>query len=635
MSTDTTGRTGAGAPSAAVPPPRPAPPPDIQYVRDANQKRAENASLRQMAARLPAAIARAARLGWQVDRRAVLYLVLCQLVAGATSAVMLTATTEAMAHLLAAGTARERILAALPSLVVIGAAATVNRIAAAWSLYSSRRLTPLMVTAGDLGLVDAMFRVELSAHDEPDFTEAHQAAETGITRMQFLAQDSQTCMAAIAQMIAAAGVLTVLHPLLLPCLVLAVLPTGIASVLTTRMEYATHHRNMGDRNVRGLMRWYALTPKLADEVRANTMSAYLRYWFTELSARIDARTRATAPRMLRVGLLGYLGGGLMLVLTWVTLAWLAITGRVDMAVAATAVVAVRTSTAALTSLISAGVALFRTGLYLDDWQAFLRRTDELAAVRGTLDPGPPTEIRLKSATFTFPTKTEPALHDIDLTLRRGEVVALVGENGSGKTTLSRMVTGLFLPTSGSVRWNGVDLAEADPERVWSHVGLVPQFFANWPMAARENITLGQPRSHGDTDVWRAADAAGLPEVIDALPDGLDTLLARTIWGGHELSGGQWQRFACARALYREPPVLVLDEPTSDLDARAEHKIFQALRRIAPDRITVVVTHQLDNTRMADRIVVLRHGRIVEEGTFDELTKAGGLFQELYALSQDR
>ncbi|GDY71326.1 hypothetical protein SAV31267_008110 [Streptomyces avermitilis] len=185
-------------------------------------------------------------------------------------------------------------------------------------------------------------------------------------------------------------------------------------------------------------------------------------------------------------------------------------------------------------------------------------------------------------------------------------------------------------------WDDTDLATADAESVWRHVGLVPQQHGHWPLAARENITLGQPRGHTDERVWDAAERVGMADVLRGLPDQLSTLLARSVWGGHELSGGQWQRLACARAMYREPAVLVLDEPTSEMDARGEHQIFRELRAMAPDRITVVVTHRLDNVRMADRVLVLDHGRIREEGSFDELVAAdGSLLAELYELSQDR
>jgi ATP-binding cassette subfamily B protein len=222
-----------------------------------------------------------------------------------------------------------------------------------------------------------------------------------------------------------------------------------------------------------------------------------------------------------------------------------------------------------------------------------------------------------------------------ITLRRGEILAIVGENGSGKSTLAKLITGILLADKGQVLWDGVDLAHADPDAVWKRTALVPQNFACWPLRARENITLGQPKSFDDGLVWDVVDAVGMREAVEKLPRRLDTLLAKELWGGAELSGGQWQRLVCGRALSRRTPLLILDEPTSQMDARGEHAIFLEIKRIAAERMTIVVTHQLANTRLADRVLVMDQGRVVEQGTYEELVHAGGLFAELVALAEDR
>ncbi|GHD98477.1 hypothetical protein GCM10010339_05810 [Streptomyces alanosinicus] len=149
------------------------------------------------------------------------------------------------------------------------------------------------------------------------------------------------------------------------------------------------------------------------------------------------------------------------------------------------------------------------------------------------------------------------------------------------------------------------------------------------------MTLGRPRTHDDAPVWQAIDAVGMREAVESLPHGMETLLAREVFGGAELSGGQWQRLACSRAIYRRPELLILDEPTSQMDARGEHQIFEKIRSGASDRITIVVTHQLENTKIADRILVMEHGRITEQGRYDELAHSGGLFADLLALAKDR
>ncbi|MCQ4213392.1 ABC transporter ATP-binding protein [Streptomyces longispororuber] len=282
--------------------------------------------------------------------------------------------------------------------------------------------------------------------------------------------------------------------------------------------------------------------------------------------------------------------------------------------------------------------LFRTSLYLEDWRAFLRLAASLRTERGTrqIPATAPAVIRAENVAYAYPGSDTPSVDGVSLTLRRGQLVALVGENGSGKTTLSALLTGLRVANrGGKVTWDGIDLADADPYSVWPRVGLVPQDYTRWPVSLRENINLGQPRSDDDTLLLEAAAAAGADEVIAKVPYGLDTLVASSNWGGTDLSGGQWQRLAVARAFYRDAAMLMLDEPTSAMDARAEHKVISRFKQLAAGKTAIFVTHNLENARIADHIVVLNDGRVTEEGTWGELMDLGGHLAELYKLSQDR
>jgi ATP-binding cassette subfamily B protein len=625
--------TDASNESSAPPPPPPAP---IGYEGESGRNPLEEASFRNMCGRLPAVLGDTARMAWAVDRPGVVLLLACQLVTGVAAAVVLGGTARAMTHVLGAGTVSARLHAALPALAVVTAAAAVGRIGGALASYADGRITPRLVTEADVALVSAVCSVEASAYGEDGFSDRQEAAEVGVTRTTTMVKDAQRFMAALVRMIAAGGVITALHWLMLPLLLLAVLPAGLGAVLSARVDYETHYANVADRNVRGMMRWWAAYSRHGDEVRANGMTGYLVYWYRALSERIDRRILDAAPRMLRIVLATSALGGVFLLVTWAALAWLAMTGRVALPVAATAVVAVQTTLGALTQVVQNGAAMFHTSLYLADMRAFLDMAAERAPKRGeSTIPEQVEEIRLDEVVLRYPGADGPAVDGVSLTLRRGEILAIVGENGSGKSTLAKLITGILLPDKGRVLWDGTDLAQARPDSVWSRTALVPQNFACWPLRARENITLGQPRTHDDVLVWEAVEAVGMREAIERLPHRLDTLLAREVYGGVELSGGQWQRLACARALYRRTPLLILDEPTSQMDPRGEHRIFLEIKRIAARRMTVVVTHQLENTRLADRVVVMQHGRIVEQGHYDDLVHAGGLFAELVALAKDR
>lgn len=626
--------TDASTESSPTPPPPP--PATISFGGKFGKNPLEDAGFTTMCARLPSVLGHTARMAWTVDRSAAVLLLACQVLTGVAAAVVLGFTARAMTHVLGTGTVPERLHAALPALTVVTMAAAVGRISGALASYADGRITPRLVTEADVALVAAVCRVEAAAYGEDGFADRQEAAEVGVTRTTMMVKDAQRFMAALIRMIAAAGVITALHWLMLPLLLLAVLPAGAGAVLSARVDYETHYANVGDRNVRGMMRWWATYSRHGDEVRANGMTGYLVYWYRALSERIDRRTLTAAPRMLRIVLATSALGGVFLLLTWAALAWLAGSGRIALPVAATAVVAVQTTLGALSQLVQNGAALFHTSLYLADMRAFLDMAAEKAPRRGGATiPERVEEIRLDEVVHQYPGKDEPAVAGVSLTLRRGEILAIVGENGSGKSTLTKLITGILLPDKGRVLWDGTDLAQARPDSVWQRTSLVPQNFACWPLRARENITLGQPRTYDDGPVWEAVDAVGMRETIEKLPQGLDTLLARELFGGAELSGGQWQRLVCARALYRRTPLLVLDEPTSQMDPRGEHQIFLEIKRIAAERMTIVVTHQLENTRLADRIVVMRAGRIIEQGSYDDLAHAGGLFAELLALAKDR
>ncbi|MGW7758955.1 ATP-binding cassette domain-containing protein [Streptomyces violaceusniger] len=228
-------------------------------------------------------------------------------------------------------------------------------------------------------------------------------------------------------------------------------------------------------------------------------------------------------------------------------------------------------------------------------------------------PADPKTIQARNVTFHYPGSELPALKNISVRVRRGEVLAIVGANGSGKSTLAKLLAGLYVPTTGTVTWDGTDISATDSEQLWRRLAMLPQDFSRWPVTARENITLGQ----GDQDessIAAAAAAAGADIVLDSLPDGLNTNLAPSWWGGRDLSGGQWQRIAAARAFYRNAPLLICDEPTSALDPLTEEAVYRRIQALSEGRTVILISHRLGATRSADRIIVLNGGRLLEEGT---------------------
>lgn len=587
-----------------------------------------------MTRRLPQLVRRGLQLGWGVDRRAVTLLLGCQAVSAALEAAGLLATTKTITALISSGDVGGRLHVALPSISLLAAAAGLRALLGIAIVNISNRLSPRISREAELKMLSAAVNSELVAYDHPGFNDAWENADRGADVARDLITESQQLMSCLGSLIASASVVLILHPVLLPLLVLAVLPQGIASMRAARVHYEAGRSLAAERRTLGHLRWYIADKETADQVRSGTMADFLLTRYRAIGARVDATTDEAIHRGARYALLGAGASGLAAALMWGALLALLATGHMSIAAGGTAVFALRSVGSSLRGMVGYGTQLFRTGLYFDDWVAFTEQAGGYRITRGSKKAVSPTVVRVEDVSFTYPDADRPALEKVTLELRRGEILALVGENGSGKTTLSKLLSGLYLADDGAVTWDGVDIKEYDAHSLWANTAVVPQNFAHWPFNARDNITLGQPRGETDGDVLIAAEQSGAGEVIARFRSGLNTLLAKQWFGGVEASGGEWQRLAIARAFYRLG-FLVLDEPTSALDARAEHRIFTGLRAIAGQRPIVLITHRLANVAIADRIVVLDKGRVVQQGTYPELCSQPGLFRELMELQSDR
>ncbi|WP_228395835.1 ABC transporter ATP-binding protein [Streptomyces sp. RB17] len=586
-----------------------------------------------MARQFPQMIGAVAKAAWREDRAALLALLAVELGQGLMRAFALVATNKVLLALFAAGPTPARLRQALPGLTAMAAVAALLALLGAVSTAASGRLEPKVERVCTARFYEGVIRVELAALEDQSIRRTLDAGKFGTDAIRTMLGSSVLVLNALISLIAAAGVLFLLHPLLVLTLLLIAAPQGWGAVRSARRRYASRHAWIEHRRAIAVLTEKLTDQRCAAEIRVHGAGRLLVDAYADMSrtmereqgrlARAEAVTRAAASA----------GSGAAALVAY-GLLWALLTGGgMPLAVAGTAVIAVRTSSAGLQSLVMQVNRLYQEAMYLKDWErACATARQHAIPVGGSPVPGPFKAVRLEEVSFTYPGAGTPALHAVDLTIPRGQVVALVGENGSGKTTLAKLVAGLHLPSAGRLWWNGTEIRDADRAAVFDQVAVLTQDFPQWPMTARANVHIGRSdRNCEQHRIERAAADADVAETVAALPYGWDSLVIKGFERGTELSGGQWQRLGSARARYRSAPLLIVDEPTSALDPRAEIEAFRALRDLADQGTTVLlITHRLAATATADLIYVLDRGRIVEHGTHAHLmTLPNGHYRTLY------
>ncbi|MEV0904827.1 ABC transporter ATP-binding protein [Streptomyces hokutonensis] len=596
-------------------------------------------SFRAMVTRLPAMLGSSFRLAWQADPRAARIVLAAEAGRGVTQAVSLLAVNSVLGRLITGGAIADRLHGAVPALVTMAAVLLVGALLRAASTYATGRLEPKVERVATELYLERAAAVELAAIEDHAFHKLLDTAQYGASSARRMISLATRVMNAVISLIAAAGVLTVLHPALLPLLVTMTLPSAWGALTNARRRYESFHIWVQHARAGHLISGLLTEPEAAPEIRVHGVGPFLLRHFHSMSESAEAEQARLARLAARTGLIAATWTGLATAATYATLGGLLLSGAMALSVAGTAVIAIRTGSGSLDTLVLAVNQLHEEALFVGDLEKLYKEAAERAIpVGGAALPEEPREIRFENVTFSYPGEsTHPALDDVTLRLPLGRIIALVGENGSGKTTLVKLLAGLYRPDRGRILWDGVDAATADRHQLADRIAMVAQNFKRWPFTARVNVAVG--RSAAPLTEERLAGAlaeAGAEDVVADLPRGLDTLLARNFSGGHELSGGQWQRLGIARAAYRKGRILIVDEPTAALDARAELEVFEKIRALAGTGQTVVlITHRLASVRHADLVHVLDQGRLVESGTPDELLLSGGVYAELYALQADQ
>ncbi len=598
--------------------------------------RAAARSERKSLARLSRLVRSSLALVWSAGRRLFLALILLQLLAAAALAAQVLAVQAVLDAILAAQAASNIDGVVWPVLALAGLTALSTTTAAVQGQIQ-RLLGEAVARAMWQHVLGVATGVGLRHFESAEFYNQLTRVQTNaLSRPTQVTQGLLSMAGALAASVGVGLALMSLSPLLLPLVILGGLPILLTSRKESRLEFDFAVRQTPSIRMRRYFTMLQTGRDEAKEVRAFGLGGWLRRRFdalydgylVDLSSHVRKRTALT--------LIGQLGSATVLAATLLAMVWLIAQGQIGIAGAGAAIVAIRMLASQVQTLFRGVQTIFESGLFLDDLTEFLelgRRAREEDS--GTEAPEDFTLLEARQVGFRYPGAENEALKGVDIELKAGEIVALVGENGFGKTTLAKLLAGLYAPDRGQILWDGRDVAGFRPSSLRQRITVVFQDFVRYALSSAENIAVGRIDDPPDRDrIRKAARSAGTEAILDALPDGMETILSRIFAGGHDLSGGQWQRVALARSFYRDAPLVILDEPSSALDPRAEYELFSTLRAALEGRTALFISHRFSTVRGADRIYVLHEGEVVENGSHDELVEQDGRYAELYRLQSD-
>jgi ATP-binding cassette subfamily B protein len=537
------------------------------------------------------------------------------------------------------------VLVAVEMAVVVG-----GELLARGSSLVEGLLSDLFTNRISIRIMEHAATLDLHQFEDPKFYDHLERARQGTSgRVALLAQ-----LLGIAQ-----SVLTLLSlsfalaaqvPWLLVLLALAVLPSFLGETHFAALSYSLMFRRTPERRQLDYVRYVGASDETAKEVQLFGLAPWLIGRYKTLADRFYGENRSLAIRKAVVssglsllGTVGYYGA-------YVIVLARAITGAISIGMLTFLAASFRQSRDLIQQLLMSASSIYEQSLYLKDLFDFFDMSPSIAN-RPNARPVP-RPIRqgfeFRDVGFRYPGSERWAVRHLSFTLRPGERVALVGENGAGKTTLTKLLARLYDASEGRILLDGVDLRDYDVADVRHAIGVIFQDFVRYDMRFDENIGVGEVEDvRGYLDATSTADngGAGAPpsaiasaaekslaaSLLPRLPGAYRQMLGRRFDSGVDLSGGEWQKVALARAYMRDAQVLILDEPTAALDARAEYDVFVRFNELMAGRMAVVISHRFSTVRMADRIIVLKAGEIVEQGTHDDLADAGGLYSELFAM----
>lgn len=525
-----------------------------------------------------------------------------------------------------------------PSLVALGALLMVAALSQAVATELRIPLGEQVTRRAMDEILDVATEVELEAYEGAEFHDRLQRARVAAGQQSSaVVFGLVTILSTVVVAIGVIAVLVTVAPVLVPLAVIGYVPIALVNVRNNRRRYELERELTELQRDRSYLE-YLMTDRIeAKEIRSYEVAPTLRHWHAELWDTRMTRLRALVRRRLGLTTVGSFVTTAVFIATLSFALVLAGRGSITIGDAAVAIVGLQQLSSRLQAAGAGFTSVHEGVTFLRDFEGFRAALPAIRERRPTgRPPAPPSLLTVDQVGYRYPGASEDALRSVSFELRRGQIMAIVGANGSGKSTLAKLLCDLLPPTRGAISWDGVDLGGCDPSLVRAQIAPVFQDFARYLLTIRRAIGLGDSaRLDDEAAIWQAARQAGVDGLIESQPKGLDARLGKVFAGGTDLSLGQWQRLAIARALFRDAPVVLLDEPSASLDPRAEADLFDLLQTMCHDRIVVFVSHRFATVRTADIVMVLDQGEVVEVGSHSELMTARGLYHDLFNLQAER
>jgi ATP-binding cassette subfamily B protein len=523
----------------------------------------------------------------------------------------------------------------LPIVIGLWIAAGVQRAIGAYMGYGRNLFVRRVQLEAERRLLAQASKLDIGHFDNSDWHDRLARAKRDVSwRPGDLTWSVLGLSGNIMTIVLMATLLASLHyVLVILALAAAVLSLALERRVTSRL-YEFFYKETPEEREREYLGDLLVQPRTTKEIRAYVLSDYLLERHRKLSEDLFKQREQMYRSATRVSMLSGLVTGTTLALAYAFVAVRGVAGTIDPGGVVLVIGAFTSVSATLGQISSTFVAVDQHTTFLDDYFSFLgiEPLVPIPAEPRSLPSGTIDAIEFDNVTFSYPGGTEPAVAGLSLQIHGGELIALVGENGAGKSTLVKLLLRFYDADQGSVRVGGVDLKDVDPETLRSRIGVLFQDYASYELSVRDNVVMGRPDVEVDDEgVMEALRDSRSEWLVKKMPKGLDSRVGRLFEGGHDLSGGEWQRLALARIMYRDADIWILDEPTSSLDPEAEAAIFAELKANLKGRIGIVISHRFSTVRIADRIAVVVDGRVTEVGTHEELLRAEGRYAQLFEL----